>query len=301
MNKLKKIIINGYNLFWEEKIVSFINIGTTVLVSLLIWVAVLGFYFFNQLILYIQDRLDFSIYFKENVDQKTIFELQKILNNFPGVKEVEFISRDMALEKFKSEIKANPVISRAIAELQVNPLVDYLIIRADSSEIYTKIMAYIEKSSYQKYIDYINYFENQKVIKKIILFSNQMRILLIFVILALLIFSSLIIFNSLLISIHTQKQYIEILKIIGAGKWYIKLPFFIHILIFVIIGYLISLGVFIIFLIKTENFWPSLISNFYPSTFIGENFIKLNLINFVIILIINYLTAYIALNRYLKY
>jgi hypothetical protein len=51
---------------------------------------------------------------------------------------------------------------------------------------------------------------------------------------------------------------------------------------------------------RTENFWPAIISNLQPSLFISENFFILNLNTFGIILLINYFSTFIALEKYLK-
>jgi len=300
INKLIKIIKYGYDLFWQEKVISVINIGTTILVAFFIWFGFLSFYFFNQMISYLQERLDFSIYFKTTISREDILKLQKILQEFPGVKEVEFVPQDVALEKFQKETKTNPVIAKALKELGSNPLVDYLIVRAENSEVYPKIADYLEKSPYKAYVDYTTYFENQRVIKRIILLSNQIRFIISTLVIVILIFSALIIFNTALASIYSQKESIEVLRIIGAGNWFIRGPFFVYLFINSFLGYLISLGILVLFLMRTENFWPAIVSNFQPSLFISENFFVLNLIAFGIILLINYISTFIALEKYLK-
>ena len=299
-NKIRKIIKSGYNLFWQEKIISLINVATTIMVSFFIWFGFLSFYFFHQMIDYLQSKLDFSIYFKNNVTREEILKLQKILQEFPDVVEVSFIPQEMALKKFQEESKINPIITKALKELQANPLVDYLIVKAVNSEAYPKIAQYLEKSPYKNYIDYINYFENQKVIKKIINISNQSRLIIIALIIGIFIFSFLIIFNTMLISVYTQKDEIEVLRIIGAGNWFIRGPFLVYIFIFSFIGYVIALSMLILFLIKTEAFWPKLIFKFQPSIFIIQRFIMLNGIAFGIILLINYIAALMSIERYLK-
>ena len=300
MSRLKKILKYGYDLFWQEKTISLINIGTTILVAFFIWFGFLSFYFFNQMISYLQERLDFSIYFKANINREEILKLQKILQNFPGVKKVDFIPQEVALEKFQREAKTNPVIAKALKELQTNPLVDYLVVRADNSEVYPKIADYLEKSPYKAYVDYVTYFENQRVIKKIISISNQIKFLISVLLVVILIFSALIIFNTILASIYSQKEEIEVLRIIGAGNWFIRAPFFIYILIFSFLGYIIALGTLVLFLMKTESFWPTIVSNFQPSIFISDNFFILNGIAFGLILLINFVSAFIAMERYIK-
>lgn len=300
LNKIKKIFINGYNLLWQDKVVSLVNLGTTILVSFFIWSGFLGFYFFNQTISFLQERLDFSIYFKNNVLREDILKLRKTLQVFPGVSEVNLITQEAALEKFKEESKINPIIAKALTEIGANPLTDYLVVKASNSEAYIKIADYLKKSRYKDYIDYVNYFENQKVIKKVISLSNQFRLLLSFIIIIILAFTGLIVFNTVFISIYTKKEEIEVLKLVGASKWFIKGPFFVSILIFSFLGYLISLGILVLALIKTENIWPNLLPNFQPSIFIMDNFFMLNGLALGIILLINYLSAFIALEKYLR-
>lgn len=297
---LIKTIKSGYDLINQERLITVVNIGTVVIVFLLIWLGFLGFYFFNKLISYVEERLDFAIYFKSDVNREEILKIQKIIENFSSGITVEFIPQEVALEKFKKEAKINPIINRALTELQSNPLVDYLIVKANSPEIYPKIADYLNKSAYKSYIDYINYSENQRVIKRIISISNQARIFITTFIIIILIFSTLIIFNTTLSSIYSQKETIEILRLIGAGNWFIRGPFLIYTFFISFIGYFISLGIIILGLIKTKNFWPTIIPGLSPTTFVFENFFLLNFISFGIIILINLITTFFALEKYLK-
>ncbi len=300
INILKKIFRLGHELLVQEKTITIVNLGTTIIISFFIWMGFLSFYFFNQVISYLQERLDFSIYFKSDIQKEDIQKIKKILENFPEVNEVVLVTQEEAFKKFQKEIKTNPVISRALGELNINPLVDYLIVKAKSPETYSKIADYLEKSPYKTYIDYITYFENQKVIKKVISISNQMKVFLSVFILAILALSTLIIFNTILVSIYSQKEDIEILRLIGASNWFIRGPFLIYSFLISLFGYIISLGILVFFFDKTSNFWLSLISNFHPSSFLFDNFFLLNGIAFSIILFINWSATFMALEKYLK-
>ncbi len=295
-----KILKSGYNLFWQEKLITVVSLGTTIIVSLFIWAGFLSFYFFNQMINYLQERLDFSIYFKPGILREEISKIQKILQNFPGVIEVSLITQEEALEKFKKEAKINPVISRALTELNMNPLVDYLIIKAKTPETYPKIIDYLEKSPYRTYIDYISYYENQRVIERIISLSNKVRVLISLFVVIVLILAALIIFNIVLVSIYSQKENIEILRLIGASNFFIRGPFLVYSFLFTFLGYLLFLVGLIFFFEKTANFWPSLISNFQPISFLFDNFFILNGLAFFIILFINWIGTFLALEKYLK-
>lgn len=297
---LTKIIRSGYSLFWQEKLITLVSIGTTIVISLFIWSGFLSFYFFNKMILYLEERLDFSIYFKVNTPREEILKIQKIIKNFPEAEEVMLITQEEALERFKEEVKTNPVIYRALKEININPLVDYLIVKAKSPEDYPKIIDYLEKSPYKVYIDYVSYFENQKVIEKIISLSNKVKAFISIFIVLVLSFSALIIFNVILVSVYSQKDDIEVLRLIGASDFFVIGPFLVYSFIFTFVGYLLFLSTFIIFFEKTVDFWTSLISNFQPLSFIYNNFFILNGVALAIILFINWISTIFALQRYLR-
>lgn len=300
INRIIKIVKSGFFLFKREKLITFVNLGTTILVSFFIWAVFLGFYFFNQMISFLEERLDFSIYFKKDTSREEILNLQKILQNFPGVSEVELVTQEEAFKKFQKEIKTNPIISKALSELQTNPLVDYLIVKAENAETYPKVADYLEKSPFKSYVDYTTYFENQRIIKRSINLSNQIKFLITILSIIILFFSVLIIFNTTLTSIYSQREEIEVLRLVGASNWFIRGPFFIYSLIFTFLGYIISLGILVFFLEKTESFWQTILSNFQPAIFIYENFFYLNGIIFLIILFMNFLATFLALEKYLK-
>lgn len=299
-NLIKKILKEGFILFSKEKVITAVNLGTTIFISLFIWFGVFGFYFTNQIVEFLENRLDFSIYFKKDITRDEILQVQKILAQFPGVKEVRLITQEEALQKFQKEIKGNIVINRALTELQTNPLVDYLIVRAENAETYPNIADYLEKSSFKSKIDYVSYFENQKIIQRIINLSIQVKFLISVFMLGIIIFSSLIIFNTTYLSIYSKKEDIEVLRLIGAGNWFIRSPFFIYGLIFTFLGYIITLGILVLFLEKTNDFWQTLLSNFQPTIFLYENFFKLNGIILLMVVLINWFATFLSLEKYLK-
>jgi len=299
-NILKRGVIEGSNLFVNEASLTFINILTTLVIALSLWGLVFTFYFSNSLKAYLQNRLDFSIYFKNNVSKDEIEKIQKIISSFPGVKKVTLITQEMAFEKLQKESQVNPVIERALRELKTNPLVDYLVVEAENSEVYLKISDYLLKSPFNSKIDYLSYFENKKIIERAISFSNTLKILMLGIIVLVCIFSVLIIFNTIYISLYSLKEEIEILQLLGASNWFIRLPFLFYVFCFTLVGYVAFLGLFIIFLEKTKNFWSLIISNFSPYFFVLDNFFLLNFSIFGFIILLNLISAFLVLQKYFK-
>jgi len=297
---LRRSFLNSIKIFFEEGSLTFVNFFTIILISLTLWSVVYIFYFSESLKDYLQNRLDFSIYFKEGTTREEIKKIQKILYNFPGVKEINLITQEMAFEKLKKESQTNPIIERALTELKSNPLVDYLVVKAENSEVYPKISDYLLKSPYSGKIDYLSYFENKKIIERAISFTNNLKIMILGVVFLVFTFSFFIIFNTLYISFYSLKEEIEILQLLGASNSFIRLPFIFYSLLLSIIGYIFSLGIVVLFLEKTKNFWPNLIPNFSPYYFTLENFFNLNFLILSLIILINTLSSFFILQKYFR-
>ncbi|BCX15139.1 MAG: hypothetical protein KatS3mg097_031 [Candidatus Parcubacteria bacterium] len=290
----------AYNIFRHEKIITIVNIGITIVIAFFLWSSILSFEFLNKTIVFLEDKLNFSIYFNKNTPPEEINKIQRILENYNGVTEVTLVTREMAIEKFKNQIAGEPIILKALQEVNINPLNDYLIVKADNPEVYGRIADYLQSSPNKNFIESINYAENRKIIDKIVNVSKKFQLMSVTIISIIAFLSLLIIFNTTLVSIYSQKDYIEILRLIGAGNWFIRLPFLINSFFVVLTGYVIFFILFWIFLSQTYSFWLQLMPNFNPKAFIWNNIVYLNLSIFSIILIMNWIGNFLAIRKYLK-
>jgi cell division transport system permease protein len=297
---LLRIINQGIDLFFKKKTITIVNVFMIFLMSLFLFSSVFGYYILNETINSIKERLDFSIYFKADTSKEDIDKLKNILENFPNVKEVKYVTKDIALEKFKKESLANPVIGEALKELNKNPLVDYLIVKADDPNVYSEIAKYIEQSPYRAVIEFLTYYENQKAIQKFISLSNYIKVLIIVFLILISTFVFLITFNLTILTIYSQKDDIEVYRLVGAPNYYIASPFIIFNIISAFLGFILSEGCLVLVLIKTENFWNKIVSSLNPSIFFYQNFFMINLSIFGFILLINIISSLIAIQKYLK-
>jgi cell division transport system permease protein len=297
---LLRIINQGLDLFYKKKTITIVNVFMIFLMSLFLFSGIFGYYIINETIKSIKDRLDFSIYFKADTSKEDIDKLKNILENFPNVKEVKYVTKDIALEKFKKESLANPTISEALKELNKNPLVDYLIVKADDPNVYSEIAKYIEQSPYRATIEFLTYYENQKAIQRFISLSNYVKLLITVFSILISAFVFLIIFNLTTLTIYSQKNDIEVYRLVGAPNYYIALPFGIFNIISAFLGFILSEACVILVLIRTDNFWNKIVSSLNPNLFFYQNFFIINLSIFGFILLINIISSLIAIQKYLK-
>ncbi len=200
----------------------------------------------------------------------------------------------------QKELTGNQTLSQALQELKINPLVDYLVVRADNPETYGEIAKYIEQSPYRAIIEFLTYYENQRVINRFLNFSLQVKFLIFIFLVLILIFASLVIFNTTLLSIYSQKEEIEIYRLIGASNYVIRLPFLISTTISAFLGFILAEAIVVLFLMRTNNFWNKLIINLNSQYLFYQNFFTLNFWIFGFIFLISIITSLIALQKYLK-
>ena len=295
-----RIIKEGWELFKTRPLITLTNIFIVFLTSFLLFSSILGYYLINEGINYVKTKLDFTIYFKESADREDIKKLKGILENFNGVDRVEFITKEKAFEEFQARFLSNPSIVKALSELKINPFVDYLIVKSNDPTVYEEIAKYLENSPYRAIIDFLTYSENRNVINRFIKISNQIKYFLFLTAILLLSFSSLIIFNSTVLAIYSQKDEIEVLKLIGASSYFIRLPFIISQIISSFIGFLISQGILILVLIRTRGFWENILVSLNPELFYFKNFWTINLITLAFLFLITIISTTLATQKYLK-
>jgi cell division transport system permease protein len=247
-----------------------------------------------------QEKVNISVYFKSDVENEKIDEMKKYLNNYMAVKSVEYVSKEQALEDFKKDNANEPAIMQALQEIGENPLQASLVIKANNAEQYQNVVDYIEKSEFKENISRINYNKNKEIIKKlnnIIAVIRKTGIVLGFIFFAIAI---LVIFNTIRITIYTHRHEIEIMRLVGASNYYIRLPFAFEGFIYGLTASLVS----VIVLFITLRFMAPFVSVFIPSEnligFYFSHFWKIFGMQLIIGSFLGVFGSWIAMRRYLK-
>jgi cell division transport system permease protein len=256
----KRIIKFGWQGFWREKETSastiFILFITLTLISFLF-----SLKFFSQyLISLTEKKADVSIYFKEETSEDEILGLEEELKKLSEVKEVEYISKEKALEEFRQRHKENPVLMETLAEVGINPFLAALNIKAWGMADYEKIVNFLTNSPFKEAIAKIDYFERKGVIEKIFQTNANLEKTVLILSLIFGIISILVLFNTIRLAIFNQSQEIKIQRLVGASNWFIRGPFIVQGMISGIFAFFLSFSIFSLVLWflspKIENLAP---------------------------------------------
>ncbi len=241
---LQRVLKSGLTNFWRNGWLSFATTIVMVLALFIMGTILTIDFVFNSALKNIEEKVDISVYLKQETKEDEIATIKSKIENLPEVKNIEYISRDEAWAKFQERHKTSVAISASIKELNENPLYATFNIKTHELNQFAGIINILKQDEYKNAINKINYDENKSQIDKLseIISSIQKggaAITLIF-----LIVSILITFNAIRLTIYSHQQEIEIMRLVGASNWYIKAPFVIEGIIYGLIGSLISLGVF---------------------------------------------------------
>lgn len=296
----KRMLRNGLNSFWRNGWVSF----ATVLVMVLA-LFVMGALLFSNVLLSsalsrLESKVDVSVYLKTDAAEDDIQNLLRSLSALPQIKEVEYVSREEALRKFKERHSDNELIARSLDELGENPLGASVNIRATNPNQYEGISKFLEGSIFAPIIDKINYFQNQAVIARLTGILAAARNVGIGVTAVLALIAALVTFNTIKLAIYTNREEIAIMRLVGAKNNYIRGPYIVEGILHGTLATMLTMTVFYPLTLwlgpKADRFFggPNLFDYYI------DNFFQIFILLLFVSITLGALSSWWAVKRYLK-
>lgn len=255
----------------------------------------------------VKDKVDISLYFKENIALADIEQVKQKISQSPDIKSVEYISSDQALSIFQERHKGDVDISKTIEDLKKEDdqiFNSSLKIKARDIAMYDQILSELKSNQYSNLfdIDENQFRDYTKITERLNNVSAKVELAGYIVSLIFIIITLTMVYNSIKIAIYTHRDEIYIMKLVGANTSFIKGPFFIEILMSNIIALLIVMG--IVYGLSTimqpfidklfEGYSVNIISHF------NENFVLIFLGQFLVSSVFSISSSYIAMKKYLK-
>ena len=159
-----------------------------------------------------------SLFLARDADKTDVAALQARLKQLPGVRSLRFISREQALQ----ELKQSENLSDVIAALQTNPLPDAFVLEtaggsAELEQLEPQLKALPKVAHVQIDSAWVKRLET-------LLQLGRTSVLILATLLACALVA--VTFNTIRLQILTQKDEIEVGKLIGATDAFIRRPFF---------------------------------------------------------------------------
>jgi cell division transport system permease protein len=237
---------------------------------------------------YFRESLSFSVILDDDAREADIRMLQKDLDAKPFVKSTEYVSKDEAAAKMKQDLGEDFI--SFLGDNPLPPSIDvYLYAGYASPDSVTKIEKYVLEYPFVKEV----YYEESLLF---LINENVRKISLFLLIISSFLFliAVTIINNTIRLAIYSKRFLIRTMQLVGATKSFIRKPFLIrsiyHGVLAALTAMLLLMG--LLYLVEKE----------FIMLFSFESTKLLVLLGFLLIIIgilINLVSTYLSVNRYL--
>jgi cell division transport system permease protein len=187
--------------------------------------------------------IEFIVYLKPEVSAEQRASIQKDLDDNPEVKETHFVDQDATYEEFKRLFATSPQLVDSVSpevlppSFRVAPRIqDPDVVKELGNQFKGKAGVY----------EVVFAFE---VVKRIQETFNKIGVRFLMAAGLLLVAAFMLILNTIRVAMFARRREIEVMKLVGATNWFIRVPFIIEGIIQTLLGAVVAVG-FMSFLIR---------------------------------------------------
>lgn len=294
-----RILRYGWQGFLRNGSLSFSTISIVILAAIVFEGLILFGVISNGAVSSIQEKIDITVYFKQTVSEDAVLNVKKSLERLPEVADVEYISREQALEEFTAAHVGDEAISQTLKELSTNPLLASLNIKARDPHDYQTVAQYLEGGNAGAEVEKVTYAQNQVVIERLVSIIDTIKRGGITLTLFLALLAIVVTFNTIRLAIFSNREQIGIMRVVGASNTFIRGPYLIE---GVLYGTLAAIVSFIV-MVPLINFTSPYVGSFIPelnlANYFSNNMWTLFGYQILFCVGLGIVSSFIAIRRYL--
>jgi cell division transport system permease protein len=165
----------------------------------------------------LESMLEINVFLENNLNQSEIKHLNEQLKFISGVSEVEFVSKDQALENMLISLGNKKNLTENLDE---NPLPDSFRVKTKSVELVPQVAADMYKFDGVKNVIY-----GQEVVKRLLVVTHWIKTTSLTSIVVLGLAAVFLISTTIRVSVFSRRKEIGIMKFLGATNWFVCFPF----------------------------------------------------------------------------
>lgn len=296
----KRIIKSGWKSFRRNNGLSVATIFIMVMAISLVTSLFLVQKTFNFLADTLQEKVDMAVYFTQEPSNEDILIIQAELFALSEVKQLEYISKEEALEKFVQRHKGEEVIMESLEEVGGNPLLSSINIIAWDASQYAAISSFLNKASFGDLIAKVDYVQKKPAIEKLFSLTSNISTIGIVLSIILAIAAVLIAFNTIRIAIYNSKEEIETMRLVGASNKFIRGPFLVQGTIAGIFAVLITFLFFSVTILFLGPKFEVLIPGLGISSYFFDNIFIILVLQLLAGVGLGVAASWLAVRKYLK-
>lgn len=289
---------------WQNFIRNGLLSTSTISIMFLTLTVFEGLLFFNVMakktVNALEEKIDISVYFKSNVAEDSVLNIQRTLEDLAEVKHVEYISQDQALKIFKDKHVADEAITQTLTELESNPLLASLNVKAEDPKEYKTIASYLNSPKLKDFVEKVSFAQNEVVINRLASISQAFKKGG-FILTSFLAFLAIVItFNTIRLAIYSNSEQISIMRLVGASNHFVRGPYVLEGIIYGFVGALASFLVFIPIVHYASPYVSNFASDINLQNYLNDNFFSILGYQLLFGVSLGVISSFMAIRRYLK-
>jgi cell division transport system permease protein len=189
----------------------------------------------------VRGELNVQVSIFADATQAEINDLHSRLLGLPHVAKVEFVSKATALKELREDLGKEKNLT---SQLHENPLPDsFRVTPDDAANLAAVRSAILPPQGQGRPISPIvnELFERNEGAKKIEQVTSALKIVLTVITLLLILASLMLVGNTIRLSIYTRRREVEVMRLVGATRWFIRWPFMIEGVVVGFVGGLVAI------------------------------------------------------------
>lgn len=303
---LTRIVKAGAQSFIRNATLAIAAIAVMVITLSIILFSVIANATFANTIQQITDKIDISVYLKDDITDAQKDQLIADLQTIPNVKAVKYLSKQEALDAYKAQNQDNLDLQLAISSTD-NPLPATIQVKPKDPNKISEIQAYLDRQDIKKLqSDKTSYSGDRKTaLDNITSATKFLREAGLIGVIVFAIVSMLIIFNTIRMAIFNRRDELQIMRLLGASTGFIRGPFVVETMMYGVVSAIISVALCSTLFSVSSSAFQATNFGFLDISFASQYFAR----NFWVILIgqlvagmmIGAVSSIIATRRYLAF
>jgi len=215
--------------FFSETFTSFKRnflMGFTAITTVAITLFIVGFFAvlvfdIQGIINSIKSQVELAVYLEDNISVELRDYLKEEISSWEETSGIKYVSKEQALERFKEQNEGSDILK----EIQGNPLpASFEITMNDPEKVELVALRFMDKDG--GYIEGVNdVVYGQSYVNKLFSITAIIGTVAFLIIILLLLATVVLIFNTIRLSIYARRKEIEVMKLVGASNWFVRIPF----------------------------------------------------------------------------
>lgn len=221
MRRLEYIATTAAQGFWRNPVMSLASTFTVGLMLLLFAFFLATDRGLQAAVNVLESKVELAAFIEDDARVSDVLALRARIEADPAVSKVDYITKEQAMARLVDIASRRPDIQ--IVDTSSNPLQNSLEIKLAHAQDAPRLTAALREEIGNGVVSDV--VDNPQVVDKLLTITRVLSFGGLAVLAMMLVVALFVIVNTIRIAVHARRDEIEIMKLVGATDWFVRLPF----------------------------------------------------------------------------